>query len=64
MLPEGSATVLPGVRGGISVALARSLPFGEKRDVILALTCLVVVFSILVRGLAIGRVVRRTKRSA
>ena len=65
-LPEGSATVLTwgGLRGGISVALALSLPFGDARDVILALTYLVVVFSILVQGLTIGGVVKRTMRSA
>lgn len=48
-----------GLRGGISVALALSLPFGPERDVILAITYVVVVFSILVQGLTVGRVVRR-----
>ena len=64
-LPEGSAAVLTwgGLRGGISVALALSLPFSDARDVILALTYLVVVFSILVQGLTIGKVVRRSTRS-
>lgn len=59
-LPAGSATVLVwgGLRGGISVALALSLPAGPTHDVIVALTCLVVVFSILCQGLSIGRVVR------
>ena len=60
-LPQGSATVLTwgGLRGGISVALALSLPFGPERDIVLALTYIVVVFSILAQGLTIGRVVRR-----
>jgi len=44
-----------GLRGGISVALALSLPSGPERDVILAVTYTVVVFSILVQGLTIGR---------
>lgn len=44
-----------GLRGGISVALALSLPAGPGRDVILAITYTVVVFSILVQGLTIGR---------
>ena len=44
-----------GLRGGISVALALSLPAGPERDVILAITYTVVVFSILVQGLTIGR---------
>lgn len=48
-----------GVRGGISVALALSLPPGRERDTVLALTYAVVVFSILVQGLSIGRVARR-----
>ena len=44
-----------GLRGGISVALALSLPPGPERDVILTITYIVVVFSILVQGLTIGR---------
>ncbi len=46
-----------GLRGGISVALALSLPLGMERDVILAITYAVVVFSILVQGLTIGALV-------
>jgi CPA1 family monovalent cation:H+ antiporter len=59
-LPIGSWRVLTwgGLRGGISVALALSLPLGPHRDTVLALTYCVVVFSILVQGLTIGRVVR------
>ena len=58
-LPAGSARVLVwgGLRGGISVALALSLPSGPARDLILALTYCVVVFSILVQGLTVGKVV-------
>ena len=60
-LPAGSSQVLTwaGLRGGISVALALSLPAGPHRDTVLALTYCVVVFSILVQGLTVGRVVRR-----
>ena len=47
-----------GLRGGISVALALSLPPGPERDLILTVTCGVVMFAILVQGLTIGRVVR------
>jgi CPA1 family monovalent cation:H+ antiporter len=59
-LPSGSWRVLTwgGLRGGISVALALSLPLGPHRDTVLALTYCVVVFSILVQGLSIGHVVR------
>ena len=45
-----------GLRGGISIALALSLPAGEERDLIIKLTYAVVVFSILVQGLTIGKV--------
>jgi CPA1 family monovalent cation:H+ antiporter len=46
-----------GLRGGISVALALSLPPGDARDVFLAATYGVVLFSIVVQGLTINRVV-------
>jgi CPA1 family monovalent cation:H+ antiporter len=48
-----------GLRGGISVALALSIPPGPERDVILPVTYTVVVFSILVQGLTLGRVIAR-----
>jgi CPA1 family monovalent cation:H+ antiporter len=48
-----------GLRGGVSVALALSLPAGEVRDAIVTITYVVVVFSILVQGLSIGPLVRR-----
>jgi len=50
-----------GLRGGISVALALSLPAGEVRDVLLSMTYMVVIFSIVVQGLTIGKVMRRAK---
>lgn len=61
-LTPGSSRVLTwgGLRGGISVALALSLPLGAARDTVLALTYCVVVFSILAQGLSIGRVVRNS----
>jgi len=50
-----------GLRGGVSVALALSLPPGEARDIILAFTYVIVVFSIVVQGLTVGRLVRALK---
>jgi CPA1 family monovalent cation:H+ antiporter len=47
-----------GLRGGISIALALSLPDGEVRDALVTVTYVVVTFSILVQGLSIGRLVR------
>lgn len=46
-----------GLRGGISVALALSIPTGAEREVILAITYAVVIFSIIVQGLTLGRVI-------
>ncbi len=48
-----------GLRGGISVAMALSLPAGQSRDLIVAMTYVVVVFSILVQGLTLNRLVSR-----
>ena len=48
-----------GVRGGISVALALSLPLGPQRDIILSATYAVVIFAILVQGLTLPRLVKR-----
>jgi len=60
-LSEGAIRIMTwgGVRGGISVALALSLPESAYKDQILAATYVVVVFSILVQGLTIAPLVRR-----
>jgi CPA1 family monovalent cation:H+ antiporter len=47
-----------GLRGGISIALALSLPPSAIRDLILVVTYTVVVFSILAQGLSVGRLAR------
>ena len=48
-----------GLRGGISVALALSIPPGPEREVILAITYSVVIFSVVVQGLTIENVIKR-----
>lgn len=53
-----------GLRGGISVALALSLAAGEARDIILPITYVVVVFSILVQGLSVGRLIKYHVKSS
>jgi CPA1 family monovalent cation:H+ antiporter len=49
-----------GLRGGISVALALSLPQFEAKDLIVTITYCVVVFSILVQGLTIPTLLKYT----
>ncbi len=51
-----------GLRGGISVALALSIPEGPAREPLLVITYFVVVFSILVQGLTIKKVLALTKK--
>jgi CPA1 family monovalent cation:H+ antiporter len=48
-----------GLRGGISVALALSLPQGPERDVFLVVTYMIVIFSIVVQGLTIGPLAKK-----
>lgn len=53
-----------GLRGGVSVALALSLPNSEAKPIILAVTYGVVLFSIIVQGLTVKQVVARTLKPA
>jgi CPA1 family monovalent cation:H+ antiporter len=53
-----------GLRGGISIAMALSLPDFSERDTLLSATYMVVIFSILVQALSLGRVTRRVLRVA
>ena len=48
-----------GLRGGISIALALSIPGGPDQALILSCTYVVVFFSVLVQGSTIGRLARR-----
>ena len=58
---KGAVPVLVwgGLRGGIAVALALSLPANEYKETILTLTYVVVLFSIVVQGLSIKALVSR-----
>lgn len=51
-----------GLRGGISVALALSVPAGPERNVILVISYAIVVFSILIQGTTLGKLVVRFAR--
>ncbi len=51
-----------GLKGGISVALALSLPDGEWKPLILTCTYMVVLFSIIIQGLTVARVATRVGR--
>ena len=61
----GKGVALGGVAaavGGISVALALALPASPHRGAIITVTYVVVLFSILVQGLTLSRLLRRTAR--
>ncbi len=50
-----------GIRGGVSIALALSIPVNEYSQIIISITYCVVVFSIIVQGLTIGKVANPKK---
>lgn len=49
-----------GLRGGISIALALGLNEAMHRELFLVITYVIVVFSIVVQGLTIGKLVKKT----
>ncbi len=53
-----------GLRGGISVALALALPEEAGRGLFLKLTYMIVIFSIAVQGLTVGKLYRSTIKEA
>lgn len=50
-----------GLRGGISIAMALSLPDSVSRTLLITITYIIVIFSILVQGLTLEKVVKRFK---
>lgn len=53
-----------GLRGGISIALALSLPEGQIRTIILAATYVIVMFAVIIQGATISGVIERLQRPA
>lgn len=51
-----------GLRGGISIALALSMPPGEFKDTLVLVTYIVVLFSILVQGMTMEKFVRKLQK--
>ncbi|MDM1299602.1 sodium:proton antiporter [Empedobacter falsenii] len=58
---KGSLIVLVwgGIRGGVSIALVLSMPNSEWKDLLLEITYIVVLFSIVIQGLTVGKVANR-----
>jgi CPA1 family monovalent cation:H+ antiporter len=50
-----------GLRGGLAIAMALSLPDSPEKDLILLMTYGVVAFSIVVQGLTVGRIFKRDR---
>lgn len=60
---KNAVTILTwgGLRGGLSVAMALSLPQNMHRDGFVLITYIIVIFSIIVQGLTIGKVAEKLK---
>ncbi|SEI03243.1 monovalent cation:H+ antiporter, CPA1 family [Paenimyroides aquimaris] len=60
---KGSLTTMVwgGIRGGVSIALVMSIPnsVGDIKDILLEVTYIVVLFSIVVQGLTVGKVAKK-----
>ena len=63
-IPRSTLIVLTwgGLRGGISIALALSVPDHLNKDILVTITYIVVCFSILVQGLTISKVAKKYGR--
>ncbi len=51
-----------GLRGGISIALVLTLPEGQNREALLMITYVIVIFSILVQGMTVGKLVKSSSK--
>ena len=51
-----------GLRGAISIALALGLTYEMHRELFLVMTYVVVIFSIIVQGLTVGKLVKKLRR--
>jgi len=64
---KGSLTTMVwgGIRGGVSIALVMSIPnsVGDIKDVLLEVTYTVVLFSIVVQGLTVGKVAKKVLKN-
>ena len=58
---KGSLMVMVwgGIRGGVSIALVLSMPEGEYKNLLLEVTYIVVLFSIVVQGLTVGKLANK-----
>lgn len=67
-IPFGNKTTLimtwGGLRGGISIALALSLPSADFSELIVPITYIVVLFSIILQGLSLEKIVNMTKKQS
>jgi len=63
---RGAVTVLTwgGLRGGLAVALALALPAGALHNQLLAITYVVVIFSVVAQGLTMSSLLRRLRLSS
>lgn len=57
---EAKIIVWGGLRGGLSIALVLSLPDSSSKNILLIATYICVLFSILVQGLTIGKLAKKT----
>lgn len=48
-----------GLRGGISIALALSLPQNPYKNILVSITFVIVIFSILIQGITVEKVIKR-----